>query len=865
MTLKKSLKLFMLSALITSATFAQTTPQPWPGKFLGKITSELGEEWEDVGLSLSTSIFESITDRTLFSEQFGDVRFQAKVKRRVYDNHDILDTWTVIDYFQIPMSLPIPITSEEIGFANGTVGVQLGLNLSLNAVNIRQVKPKAFAKLATIEQLTEQARQAQELSQENEEGAIIIEENDHNAQLDFKSKLKDFIEWDTDNPKTRARYSKLVNLISNPFKIPVTKKKVRKMPIGDISSYFLEGNIQLGASVGWTGIDVPASTITDAKVGLGVSTYLGGKFRVSVLKEKENIAHLKVTKERNRGVTGTLGSAEFKHEIFEGFVVLDQTIFKISDSIVPFNLVVNKERKEQFDIGYRYDLNNEKAMDAYLAATMGRLKKSDLLAQEKDSGVTKAYTRDQVAHTTNRSYRMKLSLVFEKSQGTQRKYTKAKITLGDGDEHRIFYSVNSNFKSYATLWGSSELKRHTFTSVIDKDDFDNTDKGMVLKVEGAIEDSNTNAKEISAYMAEVEFATGQHGLFKPVPKYEPLLKKLCKGAKKRGHGRRDINCQYLKLADYDKTSFFYRIGLTRNQVQKFIDFPEDKMWETLEVAFGVKEDSWQSTGRRTWHAVKNGYATFLNLPLTFFGFHLKKGGELFMARKFFKRWKKLKEEKNPEELSKKLAKLFTSTNHNLSMIKVIREALQGEKISYFLTAKADDLFGRMTKSGGQIDDVDTISYEANSKIEFDAAGSRTKVDPKASIIKFDIDVKDEDNIEITYNLAEKPKNVFIRIDQSPGWSRYKNLLKVITVESSLFERGINTIIINRNEVDGIRKKIADALFNGKYTTAYMAISLEEGKWGAVASKRFKAPDPTPLPGDDDKNEEPASTLEERER
>ncbi|MDC1174951.1 hypothetical protein OAT67_06135, partial [Bacteriovoracaceae bacterium] len=145
------------------------------------------------------------------------------------------------------------------------------------------------------------------------------------------------------------------------------------------------------------------------------------------------------------------------------------------------------------------------------------------------------------------------------------------------------------------------------------------------------------------------------------------------------------------------------------------------------------------------------------------------------------------------------------------------------------------------------DDVDTISYEANSKIDFDAAGSRIKVDPKAKIIKFDIEVLDEDNIEVTYNLPEKPKNVFIRIDRSPGWARYKNLLKVITSESSLFEKGINTVVINRHEDSGIRKKIAKALFNGKKTTMLVSISLEEGKWGEVASKRFSSPEPTPEP------------------
>ncbi len=847
---KQFFKLALVTFFVTVNCYAQSTPtpSPWPSKFLGKITSELGEEWEDAGLSLSTSIFESLTDRTLFSESYSDVNVGVRVKRRVYDNHDILDTWTVVDYFQLPISLPIPIKTEDFGFSTGNVGFQLGLNISLNAINIRQVAPRDFTKLNTIEQLREDARIAQELSENNEEGAIILSESEA-EERDLKTKLGDFMEWDTENPKTRARYSKLLNLITNPFKIPVTEKKIKNMPTGEISSYFLDGNIQLGASVGWSSIDIPITNVSEAKVGLGLTTYLGGKFRVSVLK---------VTKERNAGLTATLGSAESKHTILKGFVVLDQTVLTWTESIVPFNLVVNKEKRTQFDVGYRYDLNNESALKAYLLATMGRLKKSDELAQIEDSGVTKSFTREQRTRNMNRQYKMKLSVFFEKAQGTQRKQTKAKIILEDGVEHNIYYSENSNFTAYDTFWGSSEIKRHSFTSIIDRDDFDETQKGMVLKIEGTIEDTNTNSKEINQYMQELEYATGLRDIFKPVPLYEPLVKKLCKNSIKRGSRNQLKDCQYIKLADYDKTSFFYRVGLSRLQVQKFIDYPEDKMWKILEVAFKIKEGRWDSTTRRLWHGLKNSYATALNLPLTLFGFHIKKGGEIFMAKRFLTRWKKLKDEKDPEELSKKLAKLFTSTNFNLSMIKVVREVLQGEKLSYFMTAKADDLFGRITKSGGTIDDVDTISYEANSKIDFDAAGSRVKVDPKAKIIKFDIEVLDEDNIEITYNLPEKPKNVFIRIDRSPGWSRYKNLLKVITSESSLFEKGINTIVINRNEDSGIRKKIANALFNGKMTTMLVSISLEEGKWGEVASKRFKSPEPTPEP---DQNPEKETTLE----
>lgn len=829
----------LLSMLPASANQTPNV-EPWPGKFLAKISSEIGEEWEDAGTKLSTSIFESITDRELFSTKFSDFELGLEVKRRVYDNHDILDTWTVIDFMKIPAYLPIPIENSDLGISNGNFGVQFGLNLSLNAFNIRQVAPKAYQSLKTeqeIQKAIEEAKKVQEEIEQEEEGAdlpAVISKEENTSENDEKgiNKIINFVKWESENPKTRARYSKLLNLITHPLRIPLTEKKIRKMPVGEISSYSLDGTVQLAASVGFTGIDL-AGIEVNGNVGLGVTTYVSGRHRVSILKENENTAHVKLTKERNHGLTGTLGSGEYQPELFEGFVVLDHNLLRIAPKIIPFTLSLNKNYKNQFDVGYKYDLNNPKAMKAYTKAVLGRFKLSEDLINEENSGVTKSFTRVLDSETNTRRQKLSLSLLFEKVHSTSHEQTTATITM-DGEVHHLFKSVSTNLKAYDTIWGSAELKKYSFETTIDKEDFEAGTEGITLKIEGSIEDSNTNGKELYQYMSEVEQATGIKGLFERAPVYEPEVENKVK-----------------KRADYDKTSFFYRLGLTRAQIEKFMKTPEDKMWKILEVSFAIEEGRWTKRTGRFWHAIKNSLFTLGNAPLSLFDVNIENGGNLIVAKKFFKRWKKLKKIENPEELTEKLAKLFTTINHSHSLVRVVREALQGEKISYFITAKADKLFGRFSKFGGQIDDPDTISYEANKRIEFDRFGARTVVDPKANILKFDIEVIDNDTIEVSFDLPETPEFVYIRVDRTPGWGGYKNLLKLVLGKSEIFKKGTNKHIVKRVEENPLMQSLSKALFNGKQTTVLLSISLQNKQWGAVSSESFKSPKVK----EDDKDEE----------
>jgi hypothetical protein len=836
------LKLCAFSFLFSPMTFAQSRVEvsPFPGEFLSRMSDSVNNEWNDLGDKLSASLFESLTDRELVDFNLGgDLNLKLEVRRRVFNNQDILDTWTVIDSVRIPLHLPIPITSNEIGMGNGVFGVQLGLTLGANAFNIRQVGPANFDELEPTEKLEEELREAKKLADllKNElpEDDILFESSQQERE-GILGRAEDFILWNTENPRTRARYSKLLNILTHPFRLPLTSERIKEFPIGEISSYTLDGSIQLGASVGWNGIDLISENLTNSRAGLGLATYLEGKYRVSIWKEKANSAQVKVSRIRTKGVVATLGSSEARHEIFRGFIVFGHNILNISEQVVPFNLVVNKGQSEQFDIGYRYDLNSTQALKAYEKAAFGRFALSDELSEVPNSGVKKIYTRNQVSTSQNNQYKMKLSLFFERVRSSSTTQSAAIITL-NGEETHLFKAVQNNYQGYDTLWGSAESSRYTFITTADRDRYNNGENAISLRIEGRIEDSKTNGKEIREYKNEVEAATGIKDLFPLPPLYEPMNQECLEY-----YDSRDIeenNCTH-KYARYGRTSFFYYLGLERSHIEKFANYDEKKMWQAMEIAFNKKEGAWRSPLSRSFRFVLNSYATILNVPLALLDINIKNGGDLIIAKRFVKRWKELKDQKNPENLVKEMGKLFKTVNHSFSLIKLVRYTLKEEQLPYFVTASANRLFGQISRSGSNLADVDTITTRAERAIEFDSIGPRANYDAEAQVKKLEVKKINDETLEITFTLEKNARYIYFRVDKTPGWSRYQNLAKLIIRNNGVFTTGENKLIITKDENDeGFRKTLADAIFNGKQSTFMMSISRDGQKWGAVEQKKFR--------------------------
>ena len=350
-------------------------------------------------------------------------------------------------------------------------------------------------------------------------------------------------------------------------------------------------------------------------------------------------------------------------------------------------------------------------------------------------------------------------------------------------------------------------------------------------------------------MTELMVATGQTDLFPVLPKFDPdvrcddigITRWSSRNPRRNDpRGRVSDPCNnHRRQASYGKTRFYYRLGFTRTQLEKFINLPEQRMWEVLAVAFGVNPERFATTGSRTSTAVLNSYATLLNIPLSVLDLHINRGSMVAEAIQFFKQWKKLKQIREPKEMTKIFAEMFHTRWHSQNFMKVMKLSLIGEEIAYYVSADAKLLFGTISKQGKTVDAVDTISGRAAELIEFDRLGSRTNVDTSANVNNLSVKKIEEGKVEVSFHLSKVPKLVYVRVDRTSTWRSYRVLAKYIIKNTNFLKKGTNKFIVDKNGDDLLSKLFRKAVFNNQYNTFMIAINAKDAAWGPVASKRFK--------------------------
>lgn len=831
-------------------------PNPFPSDLFDRLGDSISDEWDDAGTKLSASIFESLTNRELFKTKVvGDLEVGVRVQRRVFNNQDILDSWTVVDIMKVPFYLPIPLLSEDLGFSDGVFGVNLGLSFGGEAYHIRQISPKDWNKLRSVKRIKEDLDEVEAETESIESQTVggdskysVLNEDDP-TDTGVVDGLSRWAFWQTQNPRIRAQYNKLFNIITHPLKIPLSAKRMDKYRVGSVASYGLEGSVQLGVSAGWSNFSVAGVDFSETRAGLGITTYLKGDFRISLWKESQQYTQVKLTRELNRGTSANVGTFSIQQELFEGFMVLDKNLFKIKEEFIPFSFNINRNVSDQFEVGYRYDMTKEAARKAYEAACLGRFKLSYELAQEEGTGVEESFTKVAQTRSRSRNYKMKLSLVFEKANSNSNSKTWASVVIDD-KEHRLYSAQNLVFKAYDTLWGKSELKRHLFlTTYNELHHREDPDQGIAMRIEGRIDDSHTSSKELYEYMDEVELAIGKKDFFPKPPAYLPRFE--CneisevlnisleeEDCKKEGDGTK-------KKAQYGKTSFFYQVDLTLDHLRSIQTADDKTFWNVMERAFNVKKGNWSNGWRRSLSLATNSYATVLNIPLSFVNLNIHNGGRLLVAYRFYKKWKELKSITDMEKLVNAFGDLYKTLHYSPELVKATR-LLAGEKpVKFFLTAKADRIWGQISEGNQGLGTPFPIEDELNRRIEYDRIGPRINVDKEAVITGLRFEKKDQDTAHIIFNLKKEAKWLYLRVDQAPGWGRYKNLLRIIIKNNGEFKVGENILEIKRDSPNGYLKKLSEAFFNGRFSNFMMAYSIVDKTFGAVSSVRFKMDDPEP--------------------
>lgn len=848
-------------------------PSPFPTDLFSRLGDSISDEFDDAGTKLSASIFESLTNRELFNVHVvGDLQAGVRVQRRVFDNQDILDSWTVVDIMKVPFYLPIPLLQDEIGFGNGAFGINVGLNFGGEAYHIRQISPKDWFRLRPMRaieaDLTKVQGETEGLSEEiikgDSEYRIINKEEPTEANV--IDGLGRWAFWRSQNPRIRAQYHKLWNIITHPLKIPLTAERMEAYKIGSIASYGLEGAVQLGVSAGWSGFSVSGLDFTNTRAGLGITTYLKGDFRLSLWKEAEHFAQVKLTRALNRGTSADVGSLSIEQELFSGFMVLDKNILKVKEEFIPFSISINRNTANLFEVGYRYDLRREEARLAYEEAALGRFKRSYELSLEADTGVTETFTKVSETRSTSRNYKMKLSLIFEKANSQSNSKTWATIMVDD-KEYRLYSAQSLALKAYDSLWGKSELKRHLFlTTFSEHHEQSEPDTGLAMRIEGRIEDSETTSSELFEYMDEVELAIGKRDFFPRPPGYLPRLS-CSELGEILGSSLEEKECQsegdnQKKQAKYGKTSFLYQVDLTMDHLESIRSADEKTFWSIMERAFNVEKGDWKNGWKRSLSLTLNSYASFLNIPLAFINVNLHKGGRLIVAYRFYRKWKELKKVEGKAELVNAFSDLYKTLHYSPELVKATRLLAGDTPARYIVTAKSDRLWGQISEGGDGLGNPFPIIDELNRRINYDRIGPRINVDEQAEITGLSFEKVDDNTARFKFNLKNIPKHIYLRIDQSPGWGRYRNLLRIIVKNNGEFKVGENILEVRRDTKTGYLKKLRDSIFNGRHSTFLMAYSIKEKLFGSVAATRFKMPSDEDLEESEESGQEKMTPQEQ---
>lgn len=740
---------------------SQVKPESWPGH----LWADFSKEVDKSGTVFTNIIFDQLDDFS-FGHGLGPVDVNVGVRRSVLDNHDVLNTWTVNDEFSFSVGhSDTEFTFPLVPSVTTPVGFTLGVGGKLKVNHIRQVQASRYLDLPTVESLQVEQQQ----------------------------------KWYEIDPSIRPRFSKLWNPLLNLYRIPWTTKGLKKLGKGEIISYSTSGFVSVGLEAGFLPLKLPKAI--DLSVGAGVQAFVKGEFRITLLKEDDQFVRVKLTKIRSVGEGFTVGAQTSNIQLYEGFLLfegkpIEVKLLETNITVVPFKFTWEDEFQKQYDLGYRFDLSDEAAQDAFEKCMRGSFAAAGKLAKDGRS-VEHILTRNsyQRSHASG----IKLGLDWLVNGVSTKKKKDQWITLEKPDGTReIFKSSVELSRAWGTFWGAGERKNFLFSVVLDRDAYEmGEENSFQLISEVRYEDVQTSAKEMHKYVGDVKAVLGPITALPELPYMVP-----------------DEEPNKLKKASYHRSSFYFGQYLSQRQLLRFIGTPS---------------------------------ADALRIALLAFD------GSKLAAKSFHRRWMKLQTRfhplPKPKEMDNALSdlrSLFNSTGKAVQALRAIVLALPKEEIDFFLTA-TNNAFGRIQVNGRSRTNAETLLQLADETFEFESRVGNFRSNPEMEIKDFKAVQESENKIRVSFTLPKNSNFLFFKILRTSGWKRRKNIREFIYVNKERFKPGANVWVIQRTSADGLDQEIFNCFKEDEYYTFQMAASPDKQGWGTVSTDRFKYKAPPPPP------------------
>lgn len=841
---------------------AETAPAPAPADVR---QARAPETWRDSriraaswhgGERLATAIFELIEDVPLVDLDIGGdgARVVLNVGRRVYDNHDVLGSYTVADRFRIRTSYPIVSLSEPMA-GSLTARFDIGGRVGLDFVHIRQVLPNQYEALAPVESRAADIGRLLEsapLAAEPVAGGAVADaprEPDEWMLVDgsVDSRLFAF------DGLTKARYGRLWNLLVVPLRTPFQAEWTDRLRPGDIVSYGATGQIEVGPSI-VLNADITGITQMLA-MDAGVRIFVSGEFRVSVLREDEHHAQVKVSRTGAFGRSATAGSGV--SELIEGWTLLNSDVGARHTSLIPFRWDTSRSRGKSLDLVYRYDLRDPRARSAYERAVLGRLAMSDRLAggllwrdAPADAPVQRVGERLTAFDDASRASRARYGIVYRHHHDSSVRHADILLRLRDGDAH-VYRSSARNGTRWRWVWGVYEKRSYDFRVNIDLDRLVAVGAdAMTLTASGEIADTDTSGPELAAYIAEVEHATGRTGFFPNSPLWlpseaPPRVPAAAEFERRLEPGYRPAPA---RAVDHGRSSFFYQVTWSQAQLERFLGMPRERMWPLLEQAFRMRAGRWATPPRRLWYHITHFPATLLNFPLYAVNQQLRSGSVLWEAERVRRLWVKAQDARDPKRRARLLGELFLTRSYSVELLRLLRLALPGERVSYVMQGQSY-AFGRLRDEGSAGTDVDPRPERMERVIEFDRVGARPTPANSVALAELRVRAIDDQRVRMTFTLPEVPvRALYVRLVEYRRWRLARVAGEVvITGFGERLRAGHNDLVIDRRG-GMLSALLARAQPGGRYELA-LALSRDGRTWGPIADVDFDLPLPPPPEAD----------------
>lgn len=836
---------FLFNSVSTKAAPPPVDPnsiEEWDSDMSLRMQKKL--RW--VGNLASDAIFNAIDTLRIFKLSVpGGGSIQMNIERRIFDNQDVLGSWTVLDRIRVPIRVPLYNYSLPIG-GNLSLFFNVGFLPGIELLNIRQVLPKDYWRLPTVEEQKSSIAES-----EHYRNALSDSSTPSPTTIERDSDINGETPWHAFDPLFRARYSKYWNFLRFPMRIPLHASGLSKLENNEIISYTGSGTLEVGGGVGWT-LD-PTSFVSGADASISMRTYLRGEYRISILKENDRYVRVKVTRVFEKGVGSSIGSSS-RVGVIEGLMVFGKS-FNYRLSVTPFQIDVNEATGQSFDVGYRYDLQNAAARAAYEKAVTLRFGDSEDLSKkpiagpeidpEADADMDRPVQRifDRTSEYERKTFAHALRLIIiKKNMADENTCTDSKVIFPDGT-HKIFQCIADNYSDWRWLWGAGESSRNQFTVLLNKDTAaTGASDSFGLWVDGVIEDSFTTGGELSRYIDRIETVIGKTGVF-PKP---PILLPYSAAAPTRLAEKNSLR-KFNRDSIFGRSSFYFRLSIDRPGLEKFIHFPENQRWSVLENAFGVKPGVWSTQYKRNAYRSDHIGATILNAPLYLANLNLRLGSMLDHADEMYTHWKEADEAPDLESQSRALSDLFSNALYSNELVYILKYALKDQEIGYNVTGKSS-AFGQIIDQGKRVPQ-DPVSEAMRREIEFDRPDYRRNQDMKALVNQLKIVPKDSRFIEVSFKLDQLPRFLYFKLSLKPDgrWGK-KTKEELVEINRGRFKVGENVLTLDRNapadttDANGssLEAKIASKIVQGEEYELTVGITRDSRIWGPVSTESFRA-------------------------